>query len=213
MRRILVLLLLAATIGAFQVYAQEKVKTAAKIEPLRVASGLMMGNQILIRRTDWINEGKPLFTYTLRSVRVIEGKLEFSGALQRPGVRSPQEVASTLITTTARSANPWPSAASPSGRDRNRKPANQNAPEQERNEQTQSLHSAAEAGLGCELIFLKLTPPTGATALQVGVVLAHQDNERGVDINREICTIVRGMKSGETVTASLARLNQLLAEK
>lgn len=219
MQRIFLLLILTSLTTATTGLAQESAKSSparsasSKVEPLRVASGLMTGPRIDVRRTDWINDGKPMFTYTLRSVRLVEGRLEFTGALTRPGLKTAQETVSTLITTTARSANPWPNATSPGARSRNRKPADQNTPEQERNEQTQSLHSAGETGLGCELVYLKITPPAGTGPLQVGVVLAYQDNELGNQINQEICFIVRGIKADAKVDDRVAKLNQLLAGK
>jgi hypothetical protein len=179
------------------------------LEPLRVASGLMTENRIAVRRSDWINAGAPLFDYTLVGARMAEGRLEFSGSLMAPGKSKAQVVTSTLITTTARSANPWPGATSSTARER--RPAGQK-PEGEANEQTQSLYSAAtDVGLGCELIYLKIVAPMQSEPLQVGVVLAHRDNERGNEINQAICRIVRAMKTGADATELLAKLNHLLS--
>jgi hypothetical protein len=204
-----------------QSFAQKKSRKPAKpappaaakepLEPLRVASGLMTGDRIAVRRSDWIRDGQPLFDYTLTGARLSGDRLEFTGTLVEAGNSKAHAVTATLLTTSARSANPWPSTASATARDRQPR---QRPAEGERNEQTQSLYSAmAEVGLGCELVFLKLATPLQSEALQVGVVLAHQDNERGNQINRALCHIVRAMKTGAGAGEALARLNQILSTK
>ena len=82
-------------------------------------------------------------------------------------------------------------------------------PAGEANEQTQSLYSAGgEAGSGCEVLFLKLQAPQ---PVQLGVVLAHQDNPRGLEINQAVCRVVRGLEAKADVTAQVSELNGLLA--
>ena len=216
------LVVLGILLGPVKSFAQTKSPESTKLstaptsreikEPLRVVSGLMTENRIAIQRSEWINRGAHLFDYTLTSARIVEGRLEFTGSLQKPGKQSPQIVASTLITTAARSANPWPGASSSTARAR--KPADPNKPEAERNEQTQSLYSAeTDVGLGCELIYLKMIAPIQLQPIQIGVVLAHQDNNLGNEINQAICQIVRGLRAGTKVSEPLAKLNQLLAQK
>lgn len=196
------------------IYAQKKIHlpnpnppdTSIKAEPLRTVSGLMTGNQIAIRRTDWINDGTPLLTFKITSARITAGKLEFIGV----GEKS-QRLTAQLISTNARSANPWPSAASETAK--NRKSTDQNRAEPgtaEKNEQTQSLYSSAESGSGCELLFLKMQFPAQSTPVQVGVVLAHQDNPRGNEINQAVCRIVRNLAANQKTGEQVSKLNQIL---
>ncbi len=196
--------------------AQNKTMTQSKSkpstsEPLRVVSGLMQENRINVRRSDWINEGRPLFEYVLASARLVDGKLEFVGSYRDPRRQKADVVTATLISTTARSANPWPNASTPTARDR--RPANKQGDRGEVNEQTQSLYSAAEFGSGCELIYLRLQPPGQQAPLQVGVVLAHQDNEWGNQINQAVCRVVRAMNAKENVDQAVTKLTRSISRE
>jgi hypothetical protein len=115
-----------------------------------------------------------------------------------------------LVSTSARSANPWPNASAPTARDRRPAAGRERG---EVSEQTQSLYSAAEAGSGCELIYLKLTPPGQTNAIQVGVVLAHQDNARGQAINHALCRVVRAMTTKGNPSEALAQLNRAISKE
>lgn len=228
--------------------AQTRAKRAASSAPTApVLAGVMWENQIKVERSDWIARPRPVFELTLVQSRIADGRLEFTGSYRLPGHAKAAVVTATLVSTTARSANPWPSATAPAAQPRQRaiqnaqgqqptannvqppgnpqtnNPATQQpavAPSErtaerpiERNEQTQSLFSAAETGTGCELLFLKLQPPGQPTPTQVGVVLAHQDNERGVEINAAVCRVVRALNAKENVDEAVRRLNQLLSRE
>ncbi|MBA3439138.1 MAG: hypothetical protein H0T92_04635 [Pyrinomonadaceae bacterium] len=88
-------------------------------------------------------------------------------------------------------------------------------------EQTQSLYTATDTGTGCELMFLKMQLPTQLAAaarskqsVQLGVVLAPMDNQRGEQINGHVCRIVRALdakQDGKSLQASVNQLNQMLA--
>ena len=154
-----------------------------KVETLRVLSGIMTGARIDIL-------GSPTRSYTLSSARVVDGKLQFTGALSGRGV-----VTSTLAGTTARASNPLPRAS------------DADAPRRTvANEQTQSLYAATENGSGCEMIFLRMP---GA---QLGVVLAHKDNPLGESINRAICRVRRTLDARTDANAALESLNRLLKQ-
>lgn len=224
-------LLLASVTAQAQIQPTAVAKTApSTIKLPSTASGVMKDNRIAIRRSDWINRGAPLFNITLTGARIIDGRLEFTGSMQGAGRQKAQSIAATLVATSARSANPWPNANAPTSQPRQRAiqnaqgqqptanqtqpPGNPQAPPQaeraERNEQTQSLFSAGESGTGCELLFLRMQPTMQGASLQVGVVLAHQDNERGNEINKQICRVVRALHAKESTDEALAKLNQAL---
>ncbi|HWQ33528.1 MAG TPA: hypothetical protein VNQ79_11795 [Blastocatellia bacterium] len=183
---------------------------SARIEPARTASGVMKGRVISVRRSDWINDGTPLLDFTLSEARLARGHLEFIGTAQSAGQAGAQMLTAQLAATSARSANPWPSATSATAKERRAAAKKERG---EVNEQTQSLYSAAEAGSGCELLFLKLTPPGEKTPLQVGVVLAHQDNARGEEINHAVCRIVRALTAKGNPGKAVAELNRLLSRE
>lgn len=225
-------LLLASSTAQAQTQSTAVAKSAPSTVKLpSTASGVMKDNRIAISRSDWINRGAPLFNITLTGARIVDGRLEFTGSRQGAGRQKAQAITATLVATSARSANPWPNANAPTSQPRQRaiqnaqgqqptanqtQPSgNPQAPPQaeraERNEQTQSLFSAGESGTGCELLFLKMQPTAqGAPPLQVGVVLAHQDNERGNEINKQVCRVVRALHAKESTDAALAKLNQAL---
>lgn len=184
----------------------------SSIEPLRTAEGVMTETRIVIRRSNWINDAKPIYEYRLASAWITDGKLVFTGSLRPWNGRKADVVKATLISTTARSANPWPGANSPTARER-RTPAQRERGAAEVNEQTQSLYSAAEAGSGCELIHLKMPVPGQARPLQVGVALAHKDNDWGVKINQAICRLVRTMNANEKTDDALEKLNRLISRE
>ena len=151
------------------------------IQNVRAVGGIMFGRRIEIQDAKKTE-------YTLESARVVDGKLLFAGKLTGKGT-----VTSTLIGTMARAANPIPRASDP------------DAPRRAVTEQTQSLYAPSEAGSGCELIFLKMVD------MQLGVVLAHQDNERGEAINQAICRVKRVLDAGGDPKAAVESLNRLLA--
>lgn len=187
---------------------------ATKIEPLRVASGLMQDNRISVRRSDWINDGTPLFDFTLAHARITDGRLVFIGSLKEPGKARAEVVTATLISTGARSANPWPNASAPTARER--KPVSKSAESQaagEKNEQNQSLYSSVEVGSGCELVYLKMRAPKQPNPIQVGVVLVPQDNKTGEEINQAVCRLVRAMNAKENTDEALSKLNRLIGRE
>lgn len=181
---------------------------SARIEPTRIASGVLKDQVISIRRSDWINDGAPLLDFKLTGARLVRGHLEFTGTARTAGRTRP--LTALLAATSARSANPWPNASSATAKDRKAAAKKERG---EISEQTQSLYSAAEAGSGCELLFLKLTPPGEKTALQVGVVLAHQDNPRGEEINQAVCRVVRALNGKGNTAEAIAGLNRLLSRE
>ncbi|MEJ7713628.1 MAG: hypothetical protein WKF84_28215 [Pyrinomonadaceae bacterium] len=103
-------------------------------------------------------------------------------------------------------------------------PEGQRPSASEANEQTQSLYSSADVGLGCEILYLKVMLParlattakTQNQPVQVGVVLAPQDNKRGEEINNQVCRVVHALQGsqqgggGQTAETQLAQLNRLL---
>lgn len=182
--------------------------TSARVEPPRTASGVMKDQVISIRRSDWINDGTPLLAFKMTGARLTGGRLEFTGTVQNAGRARP--LTALLASTSARSANPWPNASSTTAKDRKAAARKERG---EVNEQTQSLYSAAEAGSGCELLFLKLTPPGEKIPLQVGVVLAHQDNARGEEINHAVCRVVRTVNNKGNTAEAIAALNRLLSRE
>ncbi|MBA3713113.1 MAG: hypothetical protein H0W76_11790 [Pyrinomonadaceae bacterium] len=88
-------------------------------------------------------------------------------------------------------------------------------------EQTQSLYTSVDTGTGCEIFFLQMQLPAHLTAasrasrpVQLGVVIAPMDNQRGEEINQHVCRIVRSLGStpggGQEAETQVAQLNQLL---
>lgn len=220
----------ASAQGQSTTAAKNTPAVAARIEPPRVLSGVMKDNLIEVRQSDWIKTGKRLFLCALTEARIVDGRLEFTGSLLEARRLKSQAITALLVSTSARSANPWPSATAPTAQPRQRAiqnaqgqqptanqaqpPGNPQAPERtERNEQTQSLFSAGERGTGCELLYFKLQPPGQSAPAQVGVVLAHQDNARGNEINQAVCHVVRALGAKEKADEALARLNRLLGQK
>lgn len=116
-----------------------------------------------------------------------------------------------LAQTTQSTQAPTPTPTSPQGR----RPAGG-----EVTEQTQSLYTGIDTGSGCELMFLKMQLPAQIAsaahanqAVQLGVVLAPMDNQRGEQINNHMCRIVRALNSkqdNESLRTSVAQLNQML---
>lgn len=218
MKRSLIALTIIATLfSTIETMAQKKsassAKSSAKIEAVRVVSGVMRETGIVVRQSDWINRGKDIFEYRLASARIVDGRLEFFGSYREAGKEKADVVMATLIATNARSANPWPSAASSTATERRAAQQNQQRERGEVTEQTQSLHSAAETGSGCEVIFLRLQPPGQPNPLQIGVTLAHQDNEMGNRINQGICRVVRLLNAKENTDEALTRLNRLISRE
>jgi hypothetical protein len=194
---------------------QSKTATASSIEPRRTLSGVMWETRITIGQSDWINPVRELYEYRLASARIVDGHLEFVGSFREVGKDKADVVVARLIATSARSANPWPGATSSTARERRPRTqsAQQERPGGEVNEQTQSLYSAANTGSGCELVYLKMQPPNSRLPLQVGVVLAHQDNEMGNQINQALCRVIRTMNAGENTDDALGKLNQRISRE
>lgn len=178
-----------------------------KAVPLYAIGSLMTGRTIKAEAA-----GKR-FTYQLTSASIVAGKIQFTGVVNNAPAK---KVMATLVSTTARSANPWPSATA-NGTERrpaqrsNTKPEEQR-PQGEVNEQTQSLFSAAGGGTGCELLYLKMKTPLQPQPLQVGVVLSHQDNKLGNDINQAVCFVVWALQNKQNSDQPLAQLNKLLSQ-
>lgn len=182
--------------------------TNSKIEPQRILSGVMTGSRIAIAESDWINPVKPVMEFRLTGASIVDGRLEFAGSLKVSGKPKALAITASLLSTVARSANPWPSANSSTARER--KASGERA---EANEQTQSLYSSTETGSGCEVVFLRMIPPGQKAPLQVGVVLAHQDNEAGIQINQAICRVVNAQSAKADAAEALKKLNQLIGGK
>lgn len=208
--RFLIIFFLILLSLSIQSPAQKKL--TATPAPSPVTGGVMWENQIKIERTNWIDAGKLLSVYVLASARVVQGRLEFTGSWRAPGRVKAPAVTATLVATSARSANPWPGAGSSTARER-RSAAQRERAAGEITEQTQSLYSSAETGSGCELLFLKITAPNQQTPIQVGVVLAPQDNERGNQINQSICRVVRALEAKENTDEAMRKLNQLISRE
>ena len=176
-------------------------QTRQAIEPERTMSGLMQGNVVNVSSI----EGKPAFQLQLTKAEINDGRL----SLLFTNSGNSKTVQATLVGTLAQSSNPWPS-----GGDRPATRQTQNAegrvPQEQPNEQTQSLYSAAVVGTGCEVLFLRMDTPKD---VQVGVVLRHQDNTRGGDINQAICRVARALEARSDATRALDDLNRLLAGK
>jgi hypothetical protein len=177
-----------------------------KARPLYAIGGLMNGTTITAEAN-----GRT-FTYRVTGASVVDGRLQFEGVINSSAAKVP----ATLMATNARSANPWPSAATSTTTRRDAKPKQtvpgEKPPVGEVNEQTQSLYSAVEAGSGCELIYLKLKTPLQPQPLQLGVTLAHQDNTLGNEINQAVCRVTRALERKQDTAAALAQLNRLLAQ-
>ena len=76
-------------------------------EPLRTINGQMRGKKISAQ----VSDGRASFDYTLTRAQVVDGKLQFQGAISAPGkAGTTRDVTATLVGTLARSSNPWPSA-------------------------------------------------------------------------------------------------------
>lgn len=200
-------LLLAPLAVALLVQHGFQAQKKAAVEPVRVAGGVMTGKRIEVRRNNWINPGRALFSLTLNQAAIADGRLQFTGTVQRAGGGS-GKISATLVSTTARSANPWPNANAPTARAKKK-----DMTAAEVSEQTQSLYSGADTGSGCELMFLQVPYPAPRSTLQVGVVLAHIDNDLGFQINHTVCQIVRALRDKQNPDEALAQLNGLLSNK
>ncbi len=184
-----------------------------QIEPLRVLSAIMRDNAIYVQ----MNNGRTRYEYLLTEARIVDGQLQFQGTWSPSGSRvkvgSPI-VTATLVGTMARIDNPWPNAGQRSPSRRLSSPAvGERKAAGEITEQTQLLSAPAGVVSGCGVIYLKLSLPERKTAppVQLGVVLAHQDNRLGEEINQAICRIVQALSSGgEDLEAHLRQLNGLL---
>ena len=90
----------------------------------------------------------------------------------------------------------------------------------ERNEQTQSLYSQAQEGLGCGAFYFTLELPpqlraamgAGPQPVQMNVVMATIDNPQGEQVSRLICRVHRfaGNQSAGDNAGGLETLNRLL---
>lgn len=214
MRAVCALVLILIIASPAHVEAQRRALPA-------VMGGVMKGREIEAR----LDDGR-IVRYGLHQAEVIDGRLRFTGGLsiissagsrrtgagRRTGGGSAMgtsHVTAMLVGTTARASNPIPRATDASAPRRNAQPAMPATGE--RNEQTQSLYAQAEAGSGCELIFLKVHVG-GAEPVQLGVVLAHQDNQLGEEINRAICRVRRALDAKADAGSALDALNRLLRQ-
>jgi hypothetical protein len=185
-------------------------RSASATAPLRAIGGVMYGKVIKVQ----LNEPRRA-SYQLDGARLVNGQIQFigitteSGSIGRRGYGSASSgFTSILIGTTARATNPIPRASDASAPRRE-------VPRQtgERNEQTQSLYTPSETGSGCELIFLKMSPGfLQKEPVQLGVVLAHQDNPLGERINQAICRVRRALDSKGDATAAIEALDRLLKQ-
>ena len=184
-------------------------RSASATAPLRAVGGVMYGKEIRVQMND------QRAAYILDGARIVSGQIQFTGILTQ--TRSTRRggsgtgsggFISTLIGTTARATNPMPRATDASAPRRE-------VPRQtgESNEQTQSLYTPSETGSGCELIFLKMSPGfLQKEPVQLGVVLAHQDNPLGERINQAICRVRRALDSKGDATAAIEALDRLLKQ-
>jgi len=200
------ILMLASLSLKAQTKRQAATSRQTKAVPLYAIGGVMTGQTIKAEAA-----GRN-FTYQLTGAGIVDGKIQFTGIVNNAPTK---KVTAMLVATNARSANPWPSAASgtqrrPAQRS-NTKPEEQR-PQGEVNEQTQSLFSAAGTGTGCELLYLKMQTPLQSQPLQLGVVLAHQDNKLGNDINQALCYVVWALQNKQSADQPLAELNKLLSQ-
>jgi hypothetical protein len=136
-----------------------------------------------------------------------------SAAQQPQGreARSPEAASEVgqLAQATQPTARTTPTPTAPQGQ----------RPAGEPNEQTQSLYAGAAVGTGCEIMFLKMKLPApyatrAPEPVQLGVVLAPQDNQQGRQINQQICRIVRALdakQSAASIEEQVTQLNRLLA--
>jgi hypothetical protein len=178
--------------------AQTKRPTpGASVEPVRIMSGWMQGNQITVSSI----EGKPAFKLQLTRAEINDGHLRLFFANGANG-GSGKPVQSILVGSLAQSANPWPGTSE--------RPRNTDRVPEQPNEQTQSLYSAAGVGTGCEVLFLRMETPK---PVQVGVVVKREDNQRGGDINQAICRVARAMETKSDTSRALSDLNRVLASK
>jgi hypothetical protein len=173
----------------------------------------MRDNTIYVR----MNDGRTRYEYSLSRAQLINGQLQFQGTWTsssgRVKVVAPI-VTATLVGTMARINNPWPNAGQRAPSRRLSSPGvEERRAAGEVTEQTQSLYAPAAVISGCGVLYLKLSLPDRRTAppVQLGVVLAHQDNQLGEKINQTICSIVQALSSrGEDLEAHLRQLNALL---
>jgi hypothetical protein len=138
------------------------------------------------------------------------------GTVPESGVRrNPEQTGNVgqLAQATQSTARNTPTPTSPEGR--------ASVANAALSEQTQSLYTPADAGSGCDMIYLKMelanelngSKGAAATPVQVAVVLAPRDNVAGERINQALCRVVRALKSGAPAETHITNLNTLLATK
>jgi hypothetical protein len=185
-------------------------RSASATAPLRAVGGVMYGKVIKVQLSETRRA-----SYQLDGARLVNGQIQFNGVIAESrrlgriwhGIGGGGFI-STLIGTTARATNPMPRATDASAPRRE-------VPRQtgESNEQTQSLYTPTEIGSGCELIFLKMSPGfLQKEPVQLGVVLAHQDNPLGERINQAICRVRRALDGKGEATAAIEALDRLLKQ-
>jgi hypothetical protein len=219
--------------------------TNSKVEPLRTVGGVMFGNTIkadrnrelsnftyTITKVNLVNgtiqlEGiwQPLEGGTKSRVT---STLISTLATTRPEITK----SNTPPATTTQARGPEAAASlgqaaqstqSPAAR-ATTQPTEKNKREgEEVTEQTQSLYVGSEVGSGCEVVYLKLDMPkelVGKTLvsnpLQMAVILAPRDNDKGVKLNTYLCRIARTLntKNGTERTGKLvSELNKFLNNK
>jgi hypothetical protein len=171
----------------------------ATVEPLRVINGRMQGKTV--SGSIAINAKPARFSFTLAKAGVIEDRLHLEGVFKLD--RLSDQVSATPAGTLAEPVNPRGGGSS--------------EPDQPR-----SAQLGLAEGTGCEVLFLRLalTPRLRARlrarggVLQMGVVLARDNNEAGEDINKSICRVVRLLDikaSSADLSAEIELLNSRLA--
>jgi hypothetical protein len=222
---------------------------AGGVEPLRAIGGQMRGRTISGKFMAKGRQSD--FVFVVTKAGMADGKLQLSGDFRMGRAASaPEAVKARIAGTMAKAVNPWPEAsdneprkdeAPPTEQKQGRETKSAEASAQlgqlaqstqdtarktppapgERNEQTQSLYSQAEAETGCGILFLSMEVSprlraamgAGASPVQLGVLLSPINNRAGEEINRRICAIVRlsGDKAGgDRLSASIEELNRFL---
>jgi hypothetical protein len=163
-----------------------------RVEPLRAINGQLRGRtitgQVLVK--DRLSE----FSLSLSKLEIVGTALQLTGTLSvGRNIRIDQQIKARIAGSMARASNPWPGPS----------------------DQTEKV-------AGCGVLFLSLDLTrrlraaigAGPRPVQLGVVLAALDNDRGEEINRGICAIVRmttDRTSDARLAASIGELNRLLA--
>jgi hypothetical protein len=158
--------------------------SASQAEPLRLIGGELQANTV----TGHVKKGWTAtpFSFSLTRAEIVKGRLQLAGdfALGGAPAQARDQVTATIGGIMANAANPWP-----------------NAREERRSDAKKSKQE--EMSTTCSVIFLNLTLPrrlqarigSTATPLQLGVVLKPFDNQRGEEIVKQICLLLKLSKS------------------